>query len=80
MGTAVYFALKDAITAARTEHLPDEGDNGMARRHFALHSPATSEKIRMACADKFALRALAATSGKAEGEAAIAAFEARGSY
>jgi len=85
LGTAVYFAIKDAIAAARANHLI--GADPLACRHFALHSPATSEKIRMACADKFAVRAVCATSGApasadddAQAQSAVAKFEARGSY
>ena len=85
LGAGVYFAIKKAIAAARMEHLV--GATPAAARHFAIHSPATTEKIRMACADKFALRAVRATGGKLgeddaseEAQAAVAAFEARGSY
>ena len=45
LGASVYFALRDAIKAKRR-------DNGL-EDHFRLDSPATSERIRMACEDKF---------------------------
>jgi len=45
LATTVFFAIKDAIAAARNE----AGLNGL----FTLHSPATAERIRMACVDDF---------------------------
>ena len=45
LAASVFFAIKDAIAAARAE----EGLTGM----FKLDSPATCERIRMACADQF---------------------------
>ncbi|XP_073407554.1 aldehyde oxidase-like isoform X2 [Dendrobates tinctorius] len=45
LGSVVYFAIKDAVSSARKERgLPNI---------FKLNSPATPEKIRMACGDKF---------------------------
>lgn len=43
LGAAAFFAIKEAITAARQ----DENLSG----HFELHSPATACRIRMACQD-----------------------------
>ncbi|XP_043848598.1 aldehyde oxidase 1-like [Dromiciops gliroides] len=45
LGSSVFFALHDAILAARQER----GFSGV----FTLNSPLTPEKIRMACEDKF---------------------------
>ena len=45
LGVAVFFAIKDAIMAARAQ----EGLTGPLR----FDAPATSEKIRMACMDEF---------------------------
>ncbi|XP_056392524.1 aldehyde oxidase-like isoform X2 [Hyla sarda] len=45
LGSSIYFAIKDAITYARKER-------GMSEL-FTLNSPATPEKIRMACGDQF---------------------------
>ncbi|KAM9037159.1 aldehyde oxidase [Sarcophilus harrisii] len=45
LGSSVFFALHDAIRAARQER----GFSGV----FTLNSPLTPEKIRMACEDKF---------------------------
>ncbi|RKO90329.1 molybdopterin binding aldehyde oxidase/xanthine dehydrogenase, partial [Blyttiomyces helicus] len=43
MGASAFFAIRDALKAARAE-------NGLAG-YFRLDSPATSERIRMACGD-----------------------------
>ncbi len=48
LGAAVMMALKDAVYAARS-------DNGLTG-HFPLHSPATAERLRMACGDPIASR------------------------
>ncbi|KAL4198306.1 hypothetical protein AMTRI_Chr03g139530 [Amborella trichopoda] len=45
LASSVFFAIKDAITAARKE----SGHHGW----FPLDNPATPERIRMACADEF---------------------------
>ncbi|KAG8432674.1 hypothetical protein GDO86_017063 [Hymenochirus boettgeri] len=45
LGSSVYFAIKDAILSTRRER-------GMCDL-FTLNSPATPEKIRMACGDQF---------------------------
>lgn len=45
LASAVFFAIKEAITSARKD------ENLSA--HFNLISPATSARIRMACQDKF---------------------------
>ncbi len=45
LAAAVFYAIKDAIRAARLE----SGITGT----FRLDSPATAERIRMACEDRF---------------------------
>ncbi|XP_040295315.1 aldehyde oxidase-like isoform X2 [Bufo bufo] len=45
LGSSIYFAIKDAIAYARKER-------GLSEL-FTLNSPATPEKIRMACGDRF---------------------------
>eukprot|EP00040_Diaphanoeca_grandis_P018555 m.97622 g.97622 ORF g.97622 m.97622 type:complete len:1296 (+) comp26995_c0_seq1:59-3946(+) len=47
LGSSVFFAIKDAIRAARLEF-------GVQEPIFRLDSPATCERIRMACADNIA--------------------------
>ena len=47
LGTSVYWAIMDAVQAARSERgLDTESD-----RFFPMQCPATSERIRMSCAD-----------------------------
>ena len=57
LGAAVFYAIKDAIAASRKEHMAaasqDDGD-GAATSVFRLDSPATAERIRLACGDKIA--------------------------
>ncbi|XP_057599157.1 xanthine dehydrogenase/oxidase isoform X3 [Hippopotamus amphibius kiboko] len=48
LGASIFFAIKDAIRAARAQH----ADNN-TKELFRLDSPATPEKIRNACVDKF---------------------------
>uniref|UniRef100_A0AAV2M4F4 Xanthine dehydrogenase n=1 Tax=Knipowitschia caucasica TaxID=637954 RepID=A0AAV2M4F4_KNICA len=55
LAASVFFALKDAIAAARLE----AGLNGP----FRLDSPATVERIRTACADRFTKMCPAAEEG-----------------
>ena len=45
LGSSVFFAVKEAILSARA----DAGHHG----NFQLDSPATPERIRMACEDQF---------------------------
>ncbi|XP_044160401.1 aldehyde oxidase-like [Bufo gargarizans] len=45
LGSSIYFAIKDAIAYARKER-------GLSEL-FTMNSPATPEKIRMACGDRF---------------------------
>lgn len=45
LASSVFFAIKEAISAARKEENLDS--------NFVLHSPATSARIRMACQDGF---------------------------
>eukprot|EP00475_Leptophrys_vorax_P021366 TRINITY_DN29075_c0_g2_i1.p1 TRINITY_DN29075_c0_g2~~TRINITY_DN29075_c0_g2_i1.p1 ORF type:complete len:1060 (-),score=278.85 TRINITY_DN29075_c0_g2_i1:127-3024(-) len=48
LASSVYFAIRDAVHSTRS----DNGRSGF----FALDSPATCERIRMACADRIAQR------------------------
>uniref|UniRef100_A0A2I3HYX1 Xanthine dehydrogenase/oxidase n=1 Tax=Nomascus leucogenys TaxID=61853 RepID=A0A2I3HYX1_NOMLE len=48
LAASIFFAIKDAIRAARAQHT---GNN--VKELFRLDSPATPEKIRNACVDKF---------------------------
>jgi xanthine dehydrogenase/oxidase len=60
MGSAVFFAIRDALKAARKEYgveaklgVDDAPDDGLLR----LESPATPERIRLACVDPIMERA-----------------------
>ncbi len=44
LAASVFFAIRDAIQAARK-------DSGLAQETFHMDSPATCERIRMACSD-----------------------------
>ncbi|XP_045405291.1 xanthine dehydrogenase/oxidase isoform X1 [Lemur catta] len=48
LAASIFFAIKDAIRAARAQHT----DNNI-KELFRLDSPATPEKIRNACVDQF---------------------------
>ncbi len=50
LGASAFFAAKDAIAAARAEV------GHPATAVFRLDSPATVERIRMACEDQFTAR------------------------
>jgi hypothetical protein len=45
LGSSVFFAITDAVAAARRERKVAED--------FTVKSPATPERVRMACADRF---------------------------
>ena len=47
LGASVFFALKEAVYAARK-------DAGLGDAWFLLDVPATPERLRMLCADKIA--------------------------
>jgi len=49
LGCSVFFAIKDAVAAAR----------GKNNEYFEFRMPATSERIRMACNDEIATQCIA---------------------
>jgi xanthine dehydrogenase/oxidase len=57
LGTFHFFAIKDAIQSARL-------DAGLGHDTFQLHSPATSERIRLACGDEIVKRAQVGVDSK----------------
>jgi len=65
LGATVFFAIKQAIAAARA-------DKGLTE-YFRMDSPATSERIRMACADELTRRII-------PDEKQNAHFAAKGSF
>jgi len=66
LGSSAFFAIRDAIDAARTER----GFTG----YFALQAPASSERIRMSCADQFTEKCMLPSSGD------HTQFQAKGSW
>jgi xanthine dehydrogenase/oxidase len=52
MGSAVFFAIRDALKSARADHGVTET--------LSLISPATPERIRISCADPIVKRAYVA--------------------
>nr|XP_021506880.1 xanthine dehydrogenase/oxidase isoform X2 [Meriones unguiculatus] len=57
LASSIFFAIKDAIHAARAQR---GGSN--AKQLFRLDSPATPEKIRNACVDQFTTQCVTGTS------------------
>jgi xanthine dehydrogenase/oxidase len=55
MGSCVFFAIRDALKAARKEHGLECGKDGEGL--LSLESPATPERIRISCADPIIKRA-----------------------
>ena len=53
LATSVFFAIKDALYAARA----DAGVDGI----FQLDCPATVDRIRMACVDQFTKQVISAS-------------------
>ncbi len=54
LGSSVFYAIKDAVRAARKQ-------NTGVDAYFEMRLPATSERIRMYCADQFASAAVKET-------------------
>jgi len=52
LGAGVWLAIRNAVAAARADH------GGAKRADFTFYSPATTERIRMACGDQFARDAM----------------------
>ena len=59
LGSSVFFAIKDAMAAARR----DNGNDG----YFEFHMPATSERIRMACGDTISSECITSSSFQPKG-------------
>lgn len=53
LASSVFFAIKDAINAARSDAgRLKNGPSYKKDKIFQLHAPATAERIRMACLDE----------------------------
>jgi xanthine dehydrogenase/oxidase len=70
LGSTVYFAIKDAVRAARKQNLGKD-------EYFEFRMPATSERIRMYCADSIANDAASKMLGQ---ENAGPSYQPQGSY
>lgn len=57
LASSVFFAIREAIKAARKEE-------GIEERFVCLNSPATVERIRMACEDEITRRSKVENDGK----------------
>lgn len=68
LGTCVYYAIKDAVHAARKENLGDDG-------YFEFRMPASSERVRMFCGDSLATEATTMMLGKKQ-----PGYQPQGSY
>jgi hypothetical protein len=66
----VFFAIKDAVRAARIQNLGRDD-------YFEMRLPATSERIRMYSADSIASKAVADVVGK---ETKVELFQPQGTY
>ena len=52
LASSVFFAIKDAIQAARSDaRRLENGPSNKKDKIFELYAPATAERIRMACLD-----------------------------
>jgi hypothetical protein len=71
LAASAFFAIKEALRSARAELGVDTADD------FVFHSPASSERIRMAVPDQFVARL---TGGAAADVKAASAFQTHGSY
>ena len=71
LGASVYYAIKDAVSAARK-------DAGLGDEHIIMRMPATSERIRLYCNDSIANEAKKSVVG---GDPRLAAsYQPQGSY
>lgn len=68
LGSSVFYAIKDAVRAARKQNTGED-------TYFEMRMPATSERIRMYCADEIAAAAVKHTSAEDD----IADFQPFGS-
>lgn len=69
----VFYAIKYAVQAARRQNLGCE-------EYFEMRMPATSERIRMYCADSFAADATSEMLGTEDNASAIKVYQPRGTY
>jgi len=70
LGSAVFYAIKDAVTSFRTESTGTD-------EYFEFRMPATSERIRMTVNDAIGMKAKTSMLGSEE---AAKKYQTQGSY
>ena len=70
LGASVYYAIKDAVNAARK-------DAGYGDEHIVMRMPATSERIRLYCSDSIADEAKKRVVGEL---GSAGSYQPQGSY
>eukprot|EP00566_Odontella_aurita_P036259 CAMPEP_0113545998 /NCGR_PEP_ID=MMETSP0015_2-20120614/11568_1 /TAXON_ID=2838 /ORGANISM="Odontella" /LENGTH=1428 /DNA_ID=CAMNT_0000446417 /DNA_START=478 /DNA_END=4764 /DNA_ORIENTATION=- /assembly_acc=CAM_ASM_000160 len=82
LGTSVFYALKDAVRAARMCRKKEHGSDADEEKYFEMRMPATSERVRMFCADDIAIDSIAIGRGGSgdSKEEAVNSFEPKGSH
>lgn len=73
LGCGVFFAIKDAVAAARRD-----GAGGCGDSYFEFRLPATSERIRMACGDAISSESIIGAGGGSS--TSPASFQPKGSF
>jgi xanthine dehydrogenase/oxidase len=76
LASAAFFAVKEAVAEARKDAARDKGGAQSLEKeggYFLMNSPASSERVRMACGDKIA------TAFTGQDEATQAAYQPKGS-
>lgn len=71
LGSVIFYAIKDAVQRTR-KSLDDTG-------YFAMHMPATSERIRLSMNDEIALKAKSEVLGNGN-DAEAKAYEIQASF
>ena len=76
LGCSVFFAIKDAISAARSSF------TNTSNEYFELRMPATSERIRMSCVDVISAECISSVLMNEDEKLQDAAknFQAKGSF
>jgi hypothetical protein len=69
----VFFAVKDAIRAARKQNIGKDA-------YFEMRMPSSSERIRMYCADAIARRAIASMATCGDIATSPLEFQPQGTY
>jgi xanthine dehydrogenase/oxidase len=73
LGSSIYYAIKEAVRAARKESLKEDS-------YFEFRMPATSERIRMGVSDAIAQEAAEQVIDASDENKNMKTFQAKGSY